>query len=187
MSKNIFNSFILNRIIKCNYSDPPWIIGVLKIKLKEQSYLTKTYYKYGKRKSNFEKLIVKTNECVEIISAAKDKYVIQVCEKLNDPITAPKSCSKIKNRFLSNKKIPAIPLLLVDGETISNFSQKTSIFNKFFASQCTPIQNSSSLPTFYLRTDETPSTLNINDDGVFAIIKNVNPNKSMVVITYRLE
>ena len=130
---------------------------------------------------------MKTNECVEIISAAKDKYVIQVCEKLNDPITAPKSCSKIKNRFLSNKKIPAIPLLLVDGETISNFSQKTSIFNKFFASQCTPIQNSSSLPTFYLRTDETPSTLNINDDGVFAIIKNVNPNKSMVVITYRLE
>ena len=124
---------------------------------------------------------------MEIISAAKDKYVIQVCEKLNDPITAPKSCSKIKNRFLSNKKIPAIPLLLVDGETISNFSQKTSIFNKFFASQCTPIQNSSSLPTFYLRTDETPSTLNINDDGVFAIIKNVNPNKSMVVITYRLE
>ena len=130
---------------------------------------------------------MKTNECVEIISAAKDKYVIQVCEKMNDPITAPKSCSKIKNRFLSNKKIPAIPLLLVDGETISNFSQKTSIFNKFFASQCTPIQNSSSLPTFYLRTDETPSTLNINDDGVFAIIKNVNPNKSMVVITYRLE
>ena len=106
MSKNIFNSFILNRIIKCNYSDPPWIIGVLKIRLKEQSYLTKTYYKYGKRKSNFEKLIVKTNECVEIISAAKDKYVIQVCEKLNDPIAAPKTCSKIKNRFLSNKKMP---------------------------------------------------------------------------------
>ena len=82
------------------------------------------------------------------------------------------------NRFLSNKKIPAIPPLLVNREIISNFSQKASIFNKFFASQCTPLQNSSSLPIFYLRTDEILSTLNIRDDDIFAIIKNLNPNKS---------
>ena len=79
--------------------DPPWMNYVTKSKLKERSYLTKTYYKYGQRK-----LIVKTNECVEIISAAKDKYIIQMCEKLNDPIAAPKTCKKIINRFLSNKK-----------------------------------------------------------------------------------
>ena len=55
-----------------------------------------------------------------------------MCEKLNDPITAPKTYWKIINPFLSNKKIPAIPALLVNGEIISNFSQKASIFNKFF-------------------------------------------------------
>ena len=53
---------------------------VIKSKLKEQSYLTKTYYKYGKRKSDFEKLIVKTNKCKKIILAAKDKYIVQMCE-----------------------------------------------------------------------------------------------------------
>ena len=53
---------------------------VIKSKLKERSYLTKTYQKYGKRKHDFEKLIVKTNECKEIILAAKDKYIIQMCE-----------------------------------------------------------------------------------------------------------
>ena len=137
---------------------------VIKSKLKEQFYLTKTYYKYGKRKSDFEKLIVKTNECVETISAAKDKYIIQMCEKLNHPITAPKTYWKIINRFLSNNKIPAIPPLLVNREMISNFSQKASIFNKYFASQCIPLQNSSILPTFYLKTDENISTLNIGDD-----------------------
>ena len=42
-------------------------------------------------------------------------------------------------------------------------------------SQCTPLQNSSILHNFYLRTDET---LYISDDGIFAIIKNLNPNKS---------
>ena len=39
------------------------------------------------------------------------------------------------------------------------------------------MQNSSSLPSFYLRTDETLSSLNINNDDIFAIIKNLNPNK----------
>ena len=151
---------------------------VIKSQLKERSYLNKTYCKYGKRKSDLEKLIVKTNECQKIISAAKDKYIIQMCEKLNDPIAAPKTYWKIINRFLNNKKNLAIPPLLVDGEIILNFSQKASTFNKFFASQRTPLQNSSSLPTFYLRTDETLSSLNVNDDDIFAIIKNLNPNKS---------
>ena len=175
--KNIFHDLIPNRIIKCNYRDLPWVTDVIKSKLKKRSYLTKTYYKYGERKSDFEKVIVKVNECSEMVSAAKDKYINKMCEKLNDPITALKTYWKIINRFLSNKKIPAIPPLLVYGEIISNFSQKASIFNKFFASQCTPLQNSSSLTTFYLRTDETLSTLNISYN-IFAIIKNVNPNKS---------
>ena len=42
----------------------------------------------------------------------------------------------------------------------------------------TPLQNSSSLPTFYLRTDETFSSLIIREDDIFTIIKNLNPNKS---------
>ena len=71
--KNIFHNFIPNRRMNCNYWDPLWMVDVIKNKLKEQSNLTKTYHKYGKKKSTLEKLIAKANECVEIISAAKDK------------------------------------------------------------------------------------------------------------------
>ena len=71
-----------------------------------------------------------------------------MCEKLNGTIAAPKTYWKIIHRLLSYKKIPVIPLSTVNGEIISNFSQKAFIFNNFFASQCTPSQNSSSLPTF---------------------------------------
>ena len=65
---------------------------VMKSKLKEWSlkHITDTVR---------EKLIVKANEYVEIISAAKDEYIIQMCEKLNDPITAPKTYWKVINRF----------------------------------------------------------------------------------------
>ena len=92
---------------------------------------------------------------MEISSAAKDKDIFQICEKLNDPITAPKTYWKMINRFLINKKNPSIPHLLVNEEKMSNFSPKAFVFNKFFASQCTLLQNSSSLPAFYLRTDDS--------------------------------
>ena len=63
-----------------------------------------------------------------------------MCELLNDPIADSKTYWKLINRYLSNENIPAIPPLLVNGEIISNFTQTASIFNKFFASQCTPLQ-----------------------------------------------
>ena len=56
--KNIFHNFIPNRILKCNYRDPPWMTDVIKSQLKERPCLTKTYYKYGERKTDFKKLIV---------------------------------------------------------------------------------------------------------------------------------
>ena len=138
--------------------DLPWMTDIMKSKLKERSYLTKTYCKYGNRKSDFEKLFVKTNDCVAIILAAKDKYIIRIIEKLNDPIMTPKIYMKIINRFLSNKRIPAIPLLLVNGKITSNFSQEASIISDISASQYTPLQNSSILLTFYGTTEETLSS-----------------------------
>lgn len=38
-----------------------------------------------------KKLTAKTERYDEIISAAKDKQIIQMCIKLNDPITAGKT------------------------------------------------------------------------------------------------
>ena len=128
--------------------------------------------------SDFHKVIAKSNECTEAISAAKDKYIKQMCQTLNDPLTAPKTYWKILNRLLSNKKVPAIPPVLFDGKIISNFSQKAAIFNKYFASQCTPLQNSSSLPKPRLGTDKTLSSLNIREDDIFVILENLNSNKS---------
>ena len=63
---------------------------------------------------------------------------------------------------------------------ISNFSPKAAIFNKYFASQITWLQNSNKLPTFFLRTEKLRSSLKISEDDIFAIIKNLNSNKSYV-------
>ena len=84
----------------------------------------------------------------------------------------------ILNKFLNNKKIPTIPPLLVDGNTITNFSIKADLFNNFFASQCTPLANYSTLPHFNYKTDKRITSLDISDDDICLIIKKLNPNKA---------
>ena len=68
-----------------------------------------------------EKALTKSNKCTKIILAAKERYIDKLSKKLSNPETAPKTYWKILNRFLSNKKIPSIPSLLINDEVISNF------------------------------------------------------------------
>ena len=44
-------------------------------------------------------------------------------------------------------KKATIPALLVNNNLISNFREKTNIFNDFFVQQCQPIANNIILPT----------------------------------------
>ena len=94
-----------------------------------------------KKNTDWEKALTKSNECTEIILAVKEKYINVLGKKLSNPETAPKTYWKTLNHFVSNKKIPSIPALLVNGEMVPNFSKKAELFNKFFASQCTPLSN----------------------------------------------
>ena len=43
--------------------------------------------------------------------------------------TAPKTYWSIISKFLNTKKIPIIPLILVNGKLISDFQEKANLFN----------------------------------------------------------
>ena len=150
---------------------------IVKSKLKERSNLVKRYCKNGK-KYYLEKALTKSNKCTEIILASKEKYTNELSKRLSNPEAAPKAYWKTLNRFLSNKKIPPIPPLLVNGEMISKFSKKAELFNKIFASECTPLSNASTLPPLTTKTDKRLSSLKINEDDILSIIKSLNSNKS---------
>ena len=83
-------------------------------------------------KSYLDELQEKTDEYAALILDAKERYVRCMSSKLNDPLTAPKTYWSILSRFLNNKEIPTIPPLLVNGDIITNFSERADIFNKFF-------------------------------------------------------
>ena len=62
---------------------------------------------------------------------------------------------------------------------ISNFSKKQNFLNKFYASQCKLLSNTSTFSPLTIRTDtKRLSSLKINDDDILSIIKSLNSNKS---------
>ena len=77
---------------------------------------------------------------------------------------------------MRTKPIPLIPPLLVNNKFVSDFTEKANLFNDFFASQCTPISNSS-YPQENLLKHKRLLTLNFKKDDILKIIRNLNVNK----------
>ena len=119
--------------------------------LKERCKLTNFFCKNGQRKIDHDKVLEKSEECTKQILEAKKNYILKMTKKLADSNTSPKRYWTILNHLLYNKKLPTVPPLLVDGKLVSDFCKKASIFNFFFASICTPINNTSRLPFFSYR------------------------------------
>ena len=87
-------------------------------------------------------------------------------------MTGPKAYWSILNRFLGKKKIPVIPPLLVNGIFETVFLTKSNILNKFFANQCSIIDNGSSLPNMIFKTDSRINEIFLSRE---AILRVVNP------------
>ena len=58
------------------------------------------------------------------------------------------------------------------------FGEKAEIFNSHFASQCTPINNSSVLSQLENKTNERLASVDIKKDDIYLILKNLNPEKA---------
>ena len=67
--------------------------------------------------------------------------------KLNNPLLQGKTYWSILKTIYNDKKIPLIPLLLIDDKFVTDIQAKANIFNTLFVDQCTPLKNNSVLPT----------------------------------------
>ena len=105
---NIFQNYIPNKKIKCDYCQPLWINDNIRSSLKKRSKLTKIYYKNSLWKSDHIKVLVKSKECTKKILEAKKNYILKMTAKLEHSNAAPKTYWTILNRPLYNKKIPAV-------------------------------------------------------------------------------
>ena len=143
------------------------LLDIYGISVREKrSKLTKFFYKNSQKREEKEKLEAKAAYCTEQIMNAKNDYTQRMNNKLNDPKAAPKTYWSILTKFLYNKKIPAIPPLLVNGKFVSDFFAKANLFNNFFASIYTPINNGSRmLPSAY-KTNVRINSFRINHNDI---------------------
>ena len=146
----------------------------------------KRYYR-NPSEYNKETLISQSNECTKLMIEAKQNYIAKMSSKLDCPDTALKTYWAIMNRFLNKKKILNIPPLLVNNKLVSGFHKKAELFNQHFAEQCTLVQNTGALPVFNFKTNNRLKSIDINENDLHLIIKNLNSNKAHGVIIYLLE
>ena len=150
----------------------------IKKTLKQRSKLTKMFYKNGQRNSDHIKSLEKSEECTSLISEAKENYILKKTSKLEDPNTDSKLYWSILNRFLYNKKTPAIAPLFVYRNFISDFCEKENLFNNFFASICIPIKTDSRLTPFIYKTNIRNHCFCVTNSDILSIINSLNSSKA---------
>ena len=99
--------------------------------------------KNGRKDSNYVNLQEATGIVSEVITRRKEEYQNHIALNLNYLMTTTKTCWSILKTFCSSKKLPLILPLLINDKLISDFAVKANHFNNFFASQCTPLDDSS--------------------------------------------
>ena len=120
-----------------------------------------------------------TLDTSNVISSSKLKYHERLANKLNDSKKVPNIYMVILKTFVNGSKIPLIPPLLVDNKLVTDFLDKANLFNNFFAKQCTPISNDSTVPAnMNFWTREILSSLEFCVDDIFKIIRSLDQNKT---------
>ena len=85
----------------------------------------------------------------------------------------------ILETFYNGKKVSIIPPLLINDKLISDFEIKSNLFKKFFASQCTPLDNSSKITEneTYI-TNTRLSSIGFDKKGIINIIRSLSVVKA---------
>ena len=120
-----------------------------------------------------------SQDLTNAITNSKLAYYRRIASKLNDPNSAPKTYWSILKLFVNGKKIPLIPAILFNDQLVTNFSEKTNLFNEFFTQQCNTIENDSTVPNdLVFETTERISAFDISKDEITKIIRSLDPNKA---------
>ena len=80
--------------------------------------------------------------------------------------------------LLNGRKIPMIPLLIHDNKFITDFKEKSEIFNSFFSKQCSLIYNGSTLPSLFpLIIEKSLSDVDFSVEDIKNIISKLYSNQ----------
>ena len=168
---NIMSNFVPNEVKTFRPADPPWYTSFTKNLLKKHNKMYRRYKDNGFTENDKKALEDSKLQISSHILEAKEKYLQNQGEKLADPSTSHKTYWKILNGFLNKCKIPRIPPLFVNNTFVTESVEKATIFNNYFAEQCTPFQTGSTLPPLIFNTNNRLSDIDVTAEEILGIIK----------------
>ena len=176
---NVFRNYVPNKYITIDDKDPVWMNDIIKSKIKTKNLFFTQYIQNGRFEGDFVSLEALITDINELISSTKNLYYENLAKKLNNPLLQAKTYWSILKTFYNENKIPLIPPLLVDNNFVTDIQTKANIFNKFFAQQCTPLENSNVLPVNQkFLTQSRLNSIDINENEVLNIIRALNIHKA---------
>ena len=150
----------------------------IKLKIQQKNSVFKEYVKNGKTAHVCQNLQFAITELSELYNGKKEWVQFSIkakfkhtCNKCN------KTYCTILKAFYSGKKIPLIPPLIINDQLITDFQEKANYFNLYFAKQCTPIENDSSIPTeTKCLCDATISAVDFEDQDILKTMQALDIN-----------
>ena len=137
---NVFQNYIPNKYIGIDDNDPVWMNETIKSKIKAKNKLYKHYIENGRFEGDFVFIKTMISQISDFITSTEDLYSKNLTKRLNNPLLHAKTYWSILKTVYNDRKIPIIPLPLID-KFVTDIQTKSNIFDKFFAYQCTPMKN----------------------------------------------
>jgi len=169
---------IPNKIIKVDEADAPWITPELKNLIKKGN----TVHRNSIRNPNDPQAKAKDKrfraKTAKAIFEAKAVYMDNLSRQICDPSTGQKTFWTAYKRLSNKKKITNIPPLFENGKYVSNFKDKTIIFNNYFAAQCKTFDIESQLPSFSPLTPNILSSVTFTEEAIISLINKLDKKKA---------
>ena len=176
---NVFSSFIPNKLATFNDKDLQWMTPNLRDKINWKNGIYKDYINNGKTNYHYLQLQNTISEVSVAICREKDEYHSRLAQKLSNPSASSETYWSILKRFFNGRKVPIIPLLLINNKLESDFKIKANYFSSFFDSKCSPLINSSTITNSlkYVSTARF-SSFCFSEKDILKIINALNINKA---------
>ena len=175
---DIFSRNIPNKIVTCHDKDAPWITPQVKAAIKRNSRIYSKWNKRGRKPEERTQVVETQNQTNKLIKQAKNSYYEKLGNLLSDPSSGEKHFWNAFKKLANKKKTTNIPPIIENDVYITDFLQKASIFNDYFAKQCTIHDNGSTLPPLTYRTNSVLSNIVIKQDEIISIILKQNLHKA---------
>ena len=152
--------------------------GVKRIIL-EKAKIYRRYVKNGRNRADYLALREITFRCKAAICDAKEIYFTRIANSLNDPnICSKKYWSILTNLIHGRKSMKIPPVRNSRNILVHDVFEKANVFNSFFASQCSLIDNLSVLPPVTRVLTHRLDTVNFDEAKILAFIRALNINKA---------